>query len=364
MSRTHQPRGSDLFAPGSHRQGDHRGRRVRARRPDADEPLLHPVPDLPGRAVDPRRRVVAGERTTRSRASSRNSSNIGMSQVVEHVPPQVQYDYLRAFGLGEPTGLEPAGGEPTGDRCRPPASGRATSGTRCRSARAVAVNAVQMASVYATIANDGVRVQPTLIAGTYNASGRYVPAGAAAVPPGHPAEDGARADPDPAAGARAWTRRATSRGATSPATRSPPRPAPRSEPGRALRAVRVRVELHRDGAGQRPAGRGRRRTCRTRTATSAYFGVDVAGPVFYNVMNFALQTLQIQPQPGLSRAAMFGSTRADIGYPLGVIRPARLAPRPLSGLAELPWRGRTDFIPNGPGASRRRHPRLPGGAGR
>ena len=32
---------------------------------------------------------------------------------------------------------------------------------------------------------------------------------------------------------------------------------------------------------------------------------------------------------------MFGSMRADFGYPLGVIRPARLAPRPLSGLAEL-----------------------------
>jgi UDP-N-acetylmuramoyl-L-alanyl-D-glutamate--2,6-diaminopimelate ligase len=32
---------------------------------------------------------------------------------------------------------------------------------------------------------------------------------------------------------------------------------------------------------------------------------------------------------------MYGSMRADFGYPLGVIRPARLAPRPLSGLAEL-----------------------------
>jgi cell division protein FtsI (penicillin-binding protein 3) len=30
-----------------------------------------------------------------------------------------------------------------------------------------------------------------------------------------------------------------------------------------------------------------------------YFGDMVAGPVFYNVMKFALQTLQIQPQPGL-----------------------------------------------------------------
>ncbi len=30
-----------------------------------------------------------------------------------------------------------------------------------------------------------------------------------------------------------------------------------------------------------------------------YFGDMVAGPVFYSVMSFALQALQIQPQPGL-----------------------------------------------------------------
>jgi cell division protein FtsI/penicillin-binding protein 2 len=30
-----------------------------------------------------------------------------------------------------------------------------------------------------------------------------------------------------------------------------------------------------------------------------YFGDMVAGPVFYNVMNNALATLQIQPRPGL-----------------------------------------------------------------
>src|ERR1700735_5246032 len=39
---------------------------------------------------------------------------------------------------------------------------------------------------------------------------------------------------------------------------------------------------------------------------------------------------------------MFGSMRADFGYPLGVIRPARLAPRPLSGLAELLGVGRAE----------------------
>jgi UDP-N-acetylmuramoyl-L-alanyl-D-glutamate--2,6-diaminopimelate ligase len=47
---------------------------------------------------------------------------------------------------------------------------------------------------------------------------------------------------------------------------------------------------------------------------------------------------------------MFGSMRADFGYPLGVIRPHRLAPRPLSGLAELLGVGRTtEDIQNGIG---------------
>lgn len=46
---------------------------------------------------------------------------------------------------------------------------------------------------------------------------------------------------------------------------------------------------------------------------------------------------------------MFDSMRADFGYPLGVIRPARLAPRPLSGLAELLGVGRTGHLQNEPG---------------
>jgi UDP-N-acetylmuramoyl-L-alanyl-D-glutamate--2,6-diaminopimelate ligase len=46
---------------------------------------------------------------------------------------------------------------------------------------------------------------------------------------------------------------------------------------------------------------------------------------------------------------MSGSPRPDIGYPLGVIRPERVPPRPLSGLAELLGVGRADSIPGGPG---------------
>src|SRR6202167_3594422 len=44
---------------------------------------------------------------------------------------------------------------------------------------------------------------------------------------------------------------------------------------------------------------------------------------------------------------MFDSMRADFGYPLHVIRPDRLPPRPLSGLAELLGVGRTEDIRGG-----------------
>ena len=103
-----------------------------------------------------------------------NSSNVGMSQVVQHVAPQVQYSYLRAFGLGQPTGIQ-LPGEIGGDL--PPVSQwYADTRYTLSFGQGVAATAIQMADVYATIANDGVRVQPTLIAGTTNSAGTYTPA--------------------------------------------------------------------------------------------------------------------------------------------------------------------------------------------
>jgi cell division protein FtsI (penicillin-binding protein 3) len=103
-----------------------------------------------------------------------HSSNIGISQVANHITPQVQYDYLRAFGLGQLTGTG-LPGETPGDL--PPVS-QWYPDTRYTLAfgQGVAVTALQMAEVYATIANGGVRVQPTLVEGTTNASGTYTPA--------------------------------------------------------------------------------------------------------------------------------------------------------------------------------------------
>jgi cell division protein FtsI (penicillin-binding protein 3) len=103
-----------------------------------------------------------------------HSSNVGISQVANHITPQVQYDYLRAFGLGQLTGIG-LPGETAGDL--PPVS-QWWPDTRYTVAfgQGVAVTALQMADVYATIANDGVRVQPTLVEGTTNSAGTYTPA--------------------------------------------------------------------------------------------------------------------------------------------------------------------------------------------
>jgi len=102
-----------------------------------------------------------------------HSSNIGMSQVVSHVTPQTQYDYLRNFGLGQPTGLNLA--EDPGI-LPPPSQWSGITRYTLSYGQGVSVNAVQMASVYATIANGGVRVDPTLVEGTTNANGGYTAA--------------------------------------------------------------------------------------------------------------------------------------------------------------------------------------------
>jgi len=105
-----------------------------------------------------------------------HSSNVGMGQVARHITPLEQYHYLRAFGLGSVSGL----GAPGESKGLIPKPGTASyySDNRYEYAfgQGVGVTAVQMASVYATIANGGVRVEPRLVAGTIGASGQFAPA--------------------------------------------------------------------------------------------------------------------------------------------------------------------------------------------
>ncbi|MGE5287884.1 MAG: peptidoglycan D,D-transpeptidase FtsI family protein [Micromonosporaceae bacterium] len=103
-----------------------------------------------------------------------HSSNVGMVQVVQHVTPQVQYKYFRNFGIGKPTGLGMPGESP--GILAPPAKWWANQRYTLSFGQGVAVSAVQLASVYATIANGGVRVAPTLVEGTTDGHGGFIPA--------------------------------------------------------------------------------------------------------------------------------------------------------------------------------------------
>jgi cell division protein FtsI (penicillin-binding protein 3) len=107
-----------------------------------------------------------------------HSSNVGMVQVAEHVSPQLQYDYYRKFGVGVPTGL-PLPGASQGELA-PPSKWWGNQRYTLAFGQGVAATAVQMAGVYATIANHGVRVSPSIVAGTTRPNGKYVPA-----PPPH-----------------------------------------------------------------------------------------------------------------------------------------------------------------------------------
>ena len=107
-----------------------------------------------------------------------HSSNVGMVQVAQHVSPQVQYGYYRKFGVGVPTGL-PLPGTSQG-QLPPPSKWWGEERYTLAFGQGVAATAVQMAGVYATIANHGVRVLPSIVAGTTGADGRHTPA-----PPPH-----------------------------------------------------------------------------------------------------------------------------------------------------------------------------------
>ena len=220
-----------------------------------------------------------------------HSLNDGMIQVADHVTPAEQYHMFRAFGIGSTSGLN-LPGESAG-LLAPPSQwtgGQANTRYQISFGQSVGVTALQMASLYATIANGGVRVAPSIVAGHTTATGRYVAA------------------PRPA------TRRVIS-------TRT----------AAALMRILEQVPVVYGQAGE-PWGLIHGYTVAAKTGTAqeagnyygssfigiapakstglvvavnlqdprngAYFGIDVAGPVFNAVMKFALASMKIPPGGG------------------------------------------------------------------
>jgi cell division protein FtsI (penicillin-binding protein 3) len=97
------------------------------------------------------------------------SSNVGSSMLADRVGNEALAEAFGAFGFGRPTGLG-FPGEASG--IMPPASDwEAITRATVSFGSGVAVTPVQMASVYATVANGGEWVEPRLVAGTVDADG-------------------------------------------------------------------------------------------------------------------------------------------------------------------------------------------------
>jgi cell division protein FtsI (penicillin-binding protein 3) len=222
------------------------------------------------------------------------SLNDGMVQVVQHITPMEQYNYLRAFGLGSLSGLG-LPGESAGLLTKPGSKNYwADQPYELSFGQGIGVTAIQMASVYATIANGGVRVQPSLVAGTTTSSGKF-----------------SRARPSP--------RHRVIKASTAQALMRIMQQVPivdnnLGEPWGLIAGYPVASKT---GTAQVSDSKVCKGLCQYGSSyigiapaqdpqlvvavnvqdprAHGYYGDEVAGPVFFNVMKFALQTLKIPP---------------------------------------------------------------------
>jgi cell division protein FtsI (penicillin-binding protein 3) len=101
------------------------------------------------------------------------SSNTGTIKVGETMSHDTLYNYLTKFGIGSKTGSG-LPGESAG-LLRPVSNWSGTTAPTVAFGQGYSVTAMQATSVFATIANNGVRVSPTVIAGTSDPSGHFTP---------------------------------------------------------------------------------------------------------------------------------------------------------------------------------------------
>ncbi|MEU0811589.1 penicillin-binding transpeptidase domain-containing protein [Streptomyces sp. NPDC005970] len=224
------------------------------------------------------------------------SSNIGTILATEQLgknqkeADRILYSYLRKFGLGSYTGLG-FPGETRGILARPE-KWSASQQYTIPFGQGLSLNAVQAASVYSTIANGGERVQPSLVRGTKDSGGRFTatpdPKRTRVV-----SEKTAKTlaamlesvvDNQQGTGTRAKIPGYRVAGKTGTSNRVDPKT------GR-YRGYTASF------AGFAPADQPRVTVyCAVQNPTKgSYFGGQVCGPVFKQVMEFSLKTLQVAP---------------------------------------------------------------------
>lgn len=102
------------------------------------------------------------------------SSNTGAIQIGQKLGKDNLYKYLRKFGIGESTNSR-LPGESAGI-LHPVKDWSGTSLPTHSFGQGYSLTAMQATSVFATIANNGVRVKPSVLAGVVDENGKYTPA--------------------------------------------------------------------------------------------------------------------------------------------------------------------------------------------
>jgi cell division protein FtsI (penicillin-binding protein 3) len=105
------------------------------------------------------------------------SSNVGTLMIANELGPQTFYDYERRFGIGDKTGIE-LPGESAGI-LPPPEEWSGTTFGNLPIGQGVSMTPLQLASMYQAIANDGVRIEPRIVKAVIGPDGK---AAAAAAP--------------------------------------------------------------------------------------------------------------------------------------------------------------------------------------
>ncbi|MET9965686.1 penicillin-binding protein 2 [Streptomyces sp. NPDC006356] len=203
---------------------------------------------------------------------------------------KVLYDYLRKFGLGSYTGLG-FPGETPGILAAPDKWSTSQQYT-IPFGQGLSLNAMQAASIYSTIANGGVRVEPTLVRGTEGPDGKFTEA---------PKPKKTRVISAKTAKSLAQMlesvvddREGTGTKARIPGYRVAGKTGTANRVDPATGKYRGYTSSF---AGFAPADRPRVTVyCAIQNATQGnYFGGQICGPIYKQVMEFALKTLQVPP---------------------------------------------------------------------
>lgn len=102
----------------------------------------------------------------------RVSSNVGVARAAQALPPGIQYEALRDFGFGVPTGIELPG--EVGGTLRRPDEWSGTSPASLAIGYEISVTPLQMAMAYGALANGGALMEPRLVREIRDPSGKTV----------------------------------------------------------------------------------------------------------------------------------------------------------------------------------------------